>query len=574
MAGSISTLGVGSGLQLQDILDQLRAVDQKVVDNKKTAITKSKSQIDEFTVVKNKLLTLKSSALNLSLAGTFIGRTVSSSSESTVTATVIDGAAIKNSAITVTNLAQKSSWMSAAGVASTDSIIYVPTSQVSSGVTNPATDPVASASGQFTIDFGPSSKITVNVGSGTMMDDGGVSGLSLVSLINNSAENAGKITASTYAAGGQTYLRIETSTVNGSGEANRVAISTNNTTLTFAPPAKLLQIQMNGKATALSVAADSTLSQLVEQINNATDNPGITAATINDGLDPDKPYKLALTANNYGIENRISFLSQLPDLQMDESAAQKADPNSLNSRFTVDGIAYQRQTNTVSDVLSGVSLTLKGNGSSTVTVVNNNDSLKESITSLVTAYNDVVQEIKGKSAYDTETSTFGVLRGTTLASLPIELQGLMSSFNTADLDGNIKSLFDLGLEFSRDGSISINETTLTAAISGHSAGVQAFFLGDTTNNIEGLADKINNRLRTMTGAAGTIEGEKTAAQTRIDDLNLKFEEETARLNKRYDQLTKQFVALDRYMSEMKSMSNFLTGQFKNLSDGWSNSSSN
>jgi len=463
MAGSISTLGVGSGLQLQDILDKLKAVDQKVIDSKKTAITSTKSQLDEFTVVNNKLLALKSAALNLSLSGTFIGRNVSSSSENVVTATVTDGATVKSSTITVTNLAQKSSWMS-------------------SGVSD-ANSSIAS---------GPSS---LSIGIGT-------------------------------------------------------------------------------KTASLSVAAGTTLNQLMELINTpSAGNPGVTASVINDGSA--SPYKLVLTSNSYGEDNRIKILSYSPDptlLNMTEQADQR-DANSLNAQFKMDGISYQRQSNTVGDILPGVSLTLKGKGDSTLTVANNNDSLKGSITSLVTAYNDAVQEIRGKSAYDTGTGTFGVLNSTTLRDLPFDLQGLMSSFNTADPARNIKSLFDLGLEFNRDGSISINETTLSAAISNHGDGVQAFFLGDTTNDIEGFADKVNNRLRTLTGVAGTIEGEKTAAQTRVDDLSLKFEEDTARLNKKYDQLTKQFVALDTYMNQMTSMSNFLTGQFNSLSDGWSSNSS-
>lgn len=573
MAGSISTLGVGSGLQLQDILDKLRSVDQQVADRKKAAITKSESQLEEFSVVKNKLLTLKSVALNLSLSSSFMGRNVTSSSESVSTATVSDGATVKKSALTVTNLAQKSSWISSSGVASTNSIVYVPTSQISSGVTDPATGSIASAPGQLTIAFGGSSTITVDVDSGTMMDDSGASGLSLVDLINNDPENAGKVTASTYTAGSETFLRIETATPGGSGETNRIAISTNNTTLTFAPPNKVLTIQSGGNATSLSIAADTTLGQLMEQINSDTANPGITASTINDGVDPANPYKLVLTATNFGEEKRITFLTQLPDLAMAEQADQTA-ANSLNSQFTMDGIAYQRQSNSISDVITGVSFDLQGTGSSTITVTNNDEGIKEMITSLVTAYNDVIQEVKSNTGYDPKTGTFGLLAATTVRDLPFDLQGLMTATNKADANGNITSLFNIGLEFNRDGTVTINDTTLSDAISTYGEGVQAFFIGDSDNNIEGLADKINNRLRTLTSGSGLIEGEKTAAQTRIDNLNLKFAADTARLDKKYEQMTKQFIALDRYMNEMTSMSNFLTGQFNSLSDGWVNSSNN
>ncbi|MDD5759663.1 MAG: flagellar filament capping protein FliD [Desulfobulbaceae bacterium] len=466
MAGSISTLGVGSGLQLQDILDKLRAVDQGVVDRKKTDVAKFQSQLDEFTVVNNKLLTLKSSALTLSLAGTFIGRTVSSSSESSVSATVTDGAIVKSSALTVDNLAKKSSW-------------------VSSGVLDPALTPVVSGA-----------------------------------------------------------------------------------------TAQGLTIGMAGKTFTVTVDPETTMNQLAEQINGASDNTGLTATVINDGLDSAHPYKLVLTANSYGEGSRITIDpgSQLSELPFTVQGGQ-ADQNSLNAQFSVDGVAYQRQSNTISDVVTGVSLTLKGKGESSITVANNNDQLKETITGLVTAFNDVVQEIKEKSAYDAETGSFGVLRGTTLRDLSYELQGLMSSVSSNTYSGKIKSLFDLGLELNRDGSITINDATLTSALDDHGDDVQAFFIGDSANDIEGFADTINNRLRSLTSVSGTIAGEKSAVQARVNDLNLKFEEETARLNKKYDLLTKQFVALDSYMNEMTSMSNFLTGQFNNLSDGWSGTGS-
>lgn len=466
MAGSISTLGVGSGLQLQDIIDKLKAVDQGVVDRKKTDITKYESQLEEFTTIKNKLLTLKGTALNLSLSGSFIGRTISSSTESTLTATVGDGATIKTSVVDVANLAQQSRWLSSTGVATRDSAV------VATGA-----------------------------------------------------------------------------------------------------PDQPLVIQIGDKELSLTVAADTTLEQLVTQINDATDNPGLTATIVNDGLDSANPYKLALTANAFGENKRITVLTSLPGLVMAEQANQAA-AGSLNAQFTVDGLSYQRQSNTVNDVLSGVTLNLKGTGSSSITVANNDAGLKELITTLVTSFNDVVQEVQDKSNYDTETGSYGILRGTTMTTLPFDLQGVMTAANTADPDGNIKSLFDLGLEFNRDGTITINDTALNTAISDHSAGVQAFFLGDTENSIEGLADKINNRLRTLTSTGGIVEGEKTTTQSRIDDLNQKIEESTARLDKKYELLNQQFVALDSFMNKMTSMSNFLTGQFNSLSDGWLNSSSN
>lgn len=464
--GTISTLGVGSGLQLQDILDQLRAIDQQGVDAKKTEITTLNTQIDEFTTVNNKLLDLKSAALDLSLSGTYLGRTVSSSDETAITATVLEGTTAKTSSVQVTNLAQQSSWMSSSGFASEDANI-------------------ASADATLTIQLGD----TV--------------------------------------------------------------------------PAQQLQ---------LDVTAGTTLAQLVDDINNDTNNPGLTASIVNDGLDPANPYKLVLQSDATGEDNRISILQQLPDAVLAESASQSA-ADSLNAQLTVDGISYQRQTNTIDDVIPGVTMSLKGVGSASIAVEGDSAGLHDKITALVQAYNDVVQEVGSKDSYDTTTQKFGILANTTIRDLPYDLENLMTSGNTADSTGTVKNLFDLGMGFNRDGSISIDDATLSAAISDHADEVKAFFLGDSSKDIEGFADKVNNRLRTLTGSTGVVAGEKTAAQSRITDLKNQIDEDTARLDKKYDQMTQQFVALDSYMSQMTSLSSFLTGQFNSISQGWTGTGS-
>ncbi len=246
--GSISSLGVGSGLQLQDMLDQLRAADeQATITPKQNKVTGYQAQLDEFTVVKNKLYDLKSAALDLSLSSTFLGRTVTSSNEDAVTATVVNGVSPQSTTITVDGLAQKSSWMSSAGVPSQGTSIYVPTSiESSTGVTN-LTDTVASNDGTLDITFGGSTPISVNVGPTagvTTMTD-------LVNAINTNAvnvtgsgDNGRYVTASTFTLDGQYYLRIESDTSGGTGETNRVQVTNNDTDQTLSAPSKTFAYTM------------------------------------------------------------------------------------------------------------------------------------------------------------------------------------------------------------------------------------------------------------------------------------------------------------------------------------------
>ncbi|MCK9294044.1 MAG: flagellar filament capping protein FliD [Desulfobulbaceae bacterium] len=569
MAGTISTLGIGSSIDLQGMLEQLREIDQQVVDTKKDTIKGFQNQLAEFTTVNNKLLTLKSSALNLSLSSNFLGRGVASSDETVATATVVDGVAEQSFQLDVTRLAAKSSWLSASGAATADTSVYVPVSvQSTTGVADSGTTLVAHAGESMVIDFGESDQIILNVAGDMTMDD-------LVTAINTHVDNVGAgdngrlVTAETYDAGGETFLRIRSDLAAGTGESNRVAVNEDFAAVDFAAPDTTFSFQVGaGDPVAITVAADTTLTGLAALINDAADNPGVTATLINDG-DAATPYRLSLQSHTIGEDGRITFLTQLADMALAEQ--QGAGGASLNSQFAVDGINYQRKTNSFSDVLAGVTITLAGDGTSTITVSNNNASVKDMIKGLVTAYNDAVQEVRTNSSYDAETGEFGSLFGTTLRDLPNTLSNLMTATFNGDSTGTVTTLFDLGLEFNRDGTISLNEETVDAALADNPDAVSAFFLGDSDRDMQGFADMVNEQMRTMTSSQGQIDGEKQSAQDRITEIEAKVASENARLDKKYELMTKQFIELDRYMNQMTSLSNYLGSQFDSISNAWGGS---
>jgi flagellar hook-associated protein 2 len=239
-------------------------------------------------------------------------------------------------------------------------------------------------------------------------------------------------------------------------------------------------------------------------------------------------------------------------------------PGSLNSKIIVDGITYQRQTNSITDLLDGVTLELKTTGSASVSISQDTAAVNEAITGLVEAYNDVVQEISTKSAIDEKTQKPGILADTPIRSVVFDLQEIMNNTVEADAQGSITALQNIGIEFNRDGTLSLDEDVLEAALAKNLEEVQAFFLGDEDQQIEGFADLVNERLRTLTSVAGLFATEKQATQERIDSLKLQTARDTERLDRKYERLTRQFVELDRYMNQQSSIASFLTSQFSSL----------
>ena len=318
--GTITSLGIGSSLDLQGILDSLKEADETSINLKKQDKTNLEATKNEFNTINAKLLTMKSNALSLSLSSNFLDRSISVSSSSVLSATVADGTDVGAYSATVNRLTTSSSFKSTGKAATTNSV-HVPTIQKSANGfadTNAAIVLAEDEVMTMTYGYGSSRKtISITGGSGgSTLDD-------IVSLIANDSENANGastyLTATTYqdTTTSEYHLQIAP-TSGGTGEDNRVMVTYPPAATGFSADAATFSYTMgDSDVISLSITADTSLADLVTQINDDTDNPGVTASIINTGSG-DSPYQLLLTANNAGEASRIVITNQLTDLAMSE----------------------------------------------------------------------------------------------------------------------------------------------------------------------------------------------------------------------------------------------------------------
>jgi len=549
--GSVTSLGVGSGFDLQQMLVDFRKIDEAPIDTMRGNLTDIKEQIPKYDEVNAKLIEIKTHALSLSLGSNFIERSVSVSDEEVATATTLAGAAATSNSIEVTRTATKSSWQTN-GVASSDTIAYVPTIQeLTTGFDNTDLAEAVSAAGTLAISYGAGIPINVDLTEGMTLDQ-------VTDAINNDSENDNGedgtyITASTFAGeDGKYYLRMA-STEPGSSEATRVTITNSPEGFEFGPPNVTFTYALGDSApVAVSVSADATFAELATVINEDENTAGITASVINDGTS-ENPYRLVITSDNTGEDNRLTITG----IQMTE--VQGAEGASLNAEVKVDGITYERQSNEdIDDIIQGVTLSLQNEGTATISVSSDTEIVKTEITGLVEAYNDIIGYIKAETAYDNETEEWGALNEAyAIKGLPNQLNAIISSIIDT-LGGEISSMYDLGMEINRDGSITIDEEILDQALVSNLEDIAAFFVTDDDTGRKGFADILNDSLRDMTASNGFVANEKNYAEDRIDRLEEDIEAGTERLDKRYEILTRQFIELDRYIGVMNSQSDYLT----------------
>jgi len=148
-----------------------------------------------------------------------------------------------------------------------------------------------------------------------------------------------------------------------------------------------------------------SLQGLRDAINSATGNNGRVTATIIDTGDPITPFRLELTADAAGTARGFDVtLSSGFGLTQDTGAS----VNATDTVFSVNGTTYTRTTNTITDIISGVTLNLKGITDAnddatkrvTLTVSDDITAMANNIKAIVSAYNDVRSFVASKSTLD------------------------------------------------------------------------------------------------------------------------------------------------------------------------------
>ncbi len=237
----------------------------------------------------------------------------------------------------------------------------------------------------------------------------------------------------------------------------------------------VIQVGSRDPVTITVDESNNTLAGVRDAINAA--NAGVSASIINDGSS--LPYRLLVTSNESGTANAFTITENLAGGQvLDLVETQPA----RDAEFTVNGISLTKSSNVISDVISGVTFSLKATTTAPVeiTVEKDTQPVVAALKDLIDAYNEVNAFANAQSRYDPERKTAGVLSGnSTLRSTMARIRNIF----TKEINSSYSSwhyVSQLGIRFNSDGSLSLNEAKLQSALDSDSAGVAALFLGEGT----------------------------------------------------------------------------------------------
>jgi len=301
---------------------------------------------------------------------------------------------------------------------------------------------------------------------------------------------------------------------------------------------------------------DKTLGEIRDAINTASNNPGVTASILQD----DSGFRLTLSADATGSSNLVAVayadgvadpfaLSTLNQDRDDSGAFAAADLDAvltLENAFTVT-----RSSNTISDVIQGVSLNLVEAGNVTINVDRDDDKIRAQVNQFVGVYNEVI-------------GTLSELRGGVLAEERSSLVSLEAQFravlNTPSEGGAFDFLFELGVETERDGTLSLNATTFDSALEFDPQGVAEMFAGAPN----GLATRFTELADRLNAAGGMLNSRETTLNSRIRDLEGARADVQSRLQRKEASLVRQFSTLDALIAQLNTTSSFLTTQLDQI----------
>ncbi|MET0230241.1 MAG: flagellar filament capping protein FliD [Rhodanobacteraceae bacterium] len=327
-----------------------------------------------------------------------------------------------------------------------------------------------------------------------------------------------------------------------------------------------LTIQVGARSMTVAVGSGTgTLQQLAGAINRDANNPGVTAAVVH-AADGDH---IVFTSTKTGAANAFSVAGtgDVAGLSYDPATGTgglTAVTHAQDAKLSIDGFQVTSASNAVQGAIQGVTINLtevSGATPDTLTVTADNDSIKSAIQSFVDNYNKLVGTTKTLTAYDSGTGKSGALLGdSTLLGITSRLSRSLGSQFGASGDA-VRSLADLGIKFQLDGSLSVDDTKLDAALSASPEQVKGLF-----GNAAGIGKTLTPMLEGYLQTGGILDGRTDSLNASNKSLDKQQSQLDARMDALTTMYTAQFTKLDQLLTSLNSTSSFLTQQLANVSN--------
>ena len=350
------------------------------------------------------------------------------------------------------------------------------------------------------------------------------------------------------------------------------ASRTFNTQLRSNPSTLTVTVTTTGTQYNITIPPNSTVDDIVRVINSDTNAP-VAARNYNGQL------LLSAKASGFGgnfTVNSPNFIT-----------GQTASVAGVDSQFTVNGTSYTRPSNSVSDAVPGLELTLNGLTTSAVQVTVgvatvDGKALATRVKAFVDAYNAVVDATRSRTtekrvpnAATTTDAKKGTLFGDTgltnmLSQLRIAVMDPISVGNSLTMDEfteiGVTTGVPTGSTSSPDavaGKLQFDEAKFLKAYEADPSSVERLLRGTTAST--GLSARLDNVIKPFTEVGGMFDGRLSASSSELSRLTDQIKRMDERLGRKETYLRRQFTSLETALSKLNSQSVEMSSRLAGLS---------
>ena len=338
---------------------------------------------------------------------------------------------------------------------------------------------------------------------------------------------------------------------------------------------------VTAKSTSITVPSNSTLIGVRDAINSA--NAGVTAQIIDSGVDGAADRYKIMVSGQPGSTNAFTLTSSIPAIGFNTNPVAGQSDSVLqaatNANIVVDGISYSRSSNTIPDVVPGVTFDLLSEtvgSSASIQLSRDTTDLKTKIDKVVSTFNDFQSFIKIATDPKSTDPDFGA----TLSKISIgksvqsKLKQLIFGTAGSSTNSSVRGLRDLGVKLQQDGTLTVDATVFQKVGTANYDQVVTMFSGKSLTNekgstTDGVAVSLTGWVKTLVSAQGPLLQGSQNDSSKVS----KYQDDLTKLQTRMDSLlaryTKQFAAMDTIVGKSNTLKTSLTSTFDGMMKAYS-----
>lgn len=317
---------------------------------------------------------------------------------------------------------------------------------------------------------------------------------------------------------------------------------------------------------AIEITSSTTIENFVDKFNAASSRA--SAELVNVGTTSAPNYSVVIRSNEIGTTLGYLSIDVGEALQDPNGDGEKGDGpfveaivvQAENARFSLGGVAgsFERESNTVTDAIAGVTLLLSGTGNGSLTVTADTATATSRAQALVGALNRLTDFVETRNGFERGVPSLGggairgPLRGTTVDDLLREgIRGNLRGLS--DAGAGALSLPALGITTNRAGRLELDEATFQSAVLGAPK--------EANVSLKALGARLEATIDTFAGSTGLIEVARTRSLAQLERYESSVTAIERRLEDRSLALTERYARIEGVLARLSTQGAVLTTLF-------------